>query len=349
VTVRPTPIGPEAARIIGLVGNIRENNVAKERTVDKYHVKIDEIPSVLSMSSDGIEFIVPGLIASSAVTAITGDAGAGKTTFATALAGHVACGAEFLGRGCLQRPVLILDRENTAPVVQERITRLRIQDGSSLRIWGGWLPDEAPEPGATVILEWIDRCNPKPLIIVDSLIAFLAGDENDAQVVRAFMQQLRNLADAGAAVVVLHHSGKGESTRDYRGSSDFKASIDVGYSLSSFGEGCLDRLRLKAFKTRFVVVSDLILRYSDGEFTADEKPNTVNATVTAQLTELLRTNPGIKSKEFEEKAANARLGWNRARQFLKDGLASGSVRSESGARNVRFHYLVESEAENDLF
>jgi hypothetical protein len=71
------------------------------------------------------------------------------------------------------------------------------------------------------------------------------------------MSQLRRLADMGAAVIVLHHSGKGESARDYRGSSDIKAAIDVGYLLTNMGDGGLDRLRLKAFKTRFQVDTDL--------------------------------------------------------------------------------------------
>lgn len=351
MTVRPIPIGHEAARIIGLAGNgaTGSNASAQQRPTDaKCRVKIDEIPSVHSVSSAGIEFIIPGLIASSAVTAITGDAGAGKTTFATALAGCVACGTEFLGRESLQRPVLILDRENTAPIVQERLTRLRIQDGSGLRIWGGWLPDEAPEPGASVILEWVDRCNPKPLIIVDSLIAFLDGDENDAQVVRAFMQQLRNLADAGAAVVVLHHSGKGESSRKYRGSSDFKASIDVGYTLANLGGRELDRLRLEAFKTRFTVTADLILHYADGCFLSDERPNSVSRTVTEQLTDLLRQNPGIRSTDFEALAGERGLGRDRGRQFLRDGVSIGSIRQTGGPKNSKFNYLTgDSEATND--
>ena len=245
-----------------------------------------------------------------------------------------------MGRPCTQRSVLILDRENTAPIVQERLKRLRIQDGSALKIWGSWLEEPAPEPGAMCILEWVQTYQPKPLIILDSLIAFLDGDENDAKVVRAFMQQIRRLADVGAAVIVLHHTGKGETSRKYRGSSDFKASVNVGYTLVNLGSGELDRLRLEAFKTRFTASTDLILHYADGRFVSDDRPIAVQRTVTEQLTDLLRSNPGIRSSDFENLAAQGDLGRDRARRFIRDGLATGRVEQEGGGKNAKSNYLI---------
>jgi hypothetical protein len=310
---------------------------------EKQHpTPIDAIKSVYAFNSAGMEFAIDGVIACSAVTSITGDAGAGKTTLATALGAHVACGEDFLGRCCTQRKVLILDRENTVPVVQERLTRLHIQDGGDLKIWGAWNGTEAPEPSAPSLLRWVVQTIPKPLVIVDSFIAFVNGDENDSYIVRTFMQQLRRLADAGAGVVVLHHTGKGESSRHYRGSSDFKAAIDVGFSLANVGGGSrLERLRLKAFKTRFTVENDLIITYADGQFSADNRPNAVSRTVTQQLTELLRQNSGICSGEFEELASKRNLGRDRARQFLRDGVTTGDIRQEKGAKNSHFNYLAE--------
>jgi hypothetical protein len=301
-------------------------------------MRIEDIPSVFTLNSQGIQWAVEGMIAEGSITGFCGEAGGGKSTAITALAGHVAAGVDFLGRRCAPRQVLIEDRENPLPVIVERFERLGVQDGGGLKIWGAWLPQPVPQPAASSIQAWVERSHPKPLIIIDSLIAFLEGDENDAAVMRAFMQQLRTLADLGAAVIVLHHSGKGEATRNYRGSSDFKASIDVGYTLTNLGEGQLDRLRLKAFKTRFTVVSDLILYYRDGQFTADDRPAAVTETVTAQLVALLQQNPGISAREFEQKAADAGLGWGRARQFINDGKSTGSIRQERGPRNQLFHF-----------
>jgi hypothetical protein len=315
--------------------------IVSEPPAHEPKVAINEIPSVHSINSKGIEFIVEGLIAAGTVNGLTGEAGCGKTTLTTALAGSVSCGVDFLGHRCEKRPVLILDRENTLPIVQERLSRLGIQDGSNLKIWGSWLAEDAPMPGGACVKAWVQATDPKPLIIVDSLIAFLDGDENDARVVRAFMQQFRDLANLGATVIFLHHSGKGESSRAYRGSSDIKASIDVGYLLTNLGEGQLDRLRLKAFKTRFTVITDLILHYLDGQFTADDRPEAVAQTVTQQLTALLRGNPGVTTRKFQQLAVTAGLGERRAFDFLKDGVEAGCVRRERGLRNSIAHYLNE--------
>jgi len=64
--------------------------------------------------------------------------------------------------------------------------RLRLADCPDLRVWGGW-PYEAPQPGSPAVLEWVNACEVKPLIIVDSLSAFFSGDQNDATEMRAFM------------------------------------------------------------------------------------------------------------------------------------------------------------------
>jgi AAA domain-containing protein len=337
MSARHVGISSEAASIIGITSK-RAVSASGRPGEAASKVKIDEIGSVFSFDSEGIEFAAPDLIACSAITAITGDAGAGKTTFTTKLVASIACGAEFLGRECSKRRVLILDRENSLPIVQERLTRLRVQDGSDLRIWGSWLPEEAPQPGAPMILDWVTAHDPRPVVVIDSLIAFFTGDENSSSDVRPFMQQLRRLADAGAAVIVLHHSGKGETSRAYRGSSDIKAAIDVGYSLMNLEEGRLDRLRLKAFKTRFLVTEDLILHYRDGEFVPDNSPGAIGIALTDQLTKLLWATPGIRSADFESKAASQGLGRDRAREFLRNGIAPKTVRQEIGPKNAKFHY-----------
>ena len=75
---------------------------------------------------------------------------------------------------------------------------------------------------------------------------------------RAFMNQCRKLADLGATVAVVHHDGKADSARDYRGSSDFKAAIDGGFHVTNFGEnGLLDKLVLRCFKSRFGFAGEL--------------------------------------------------------------------------------------------
>jgi len=287
---------------------------------------IENIKTVADYSGTSIEYVYPGMLAIGTVNLLTGDAGSGKTSYATFIAHQASA----------ERPVLYLDRENPLPVKIELLNRLGVSDGGNLKIWGGWCEREPPGPDSATLLSWVKACEPKPLLIWDSLISFhTSGDENDAGETRRYMQGYRRLADLGATVLALHHSGKGESTKDYRGSSDIKASIDTGWHLANFGEGRLERLRLRAFKCRFAVPSDLILTYAEGRFTSDAT-NTVR-TVTELLIDLLKAHPGIKAADFQALARDKGLGRDRARQFLESGVEAHRIRQDKGDHGAKLH------------
>ena len=294
---------------------------------------ISKIPLLRECGGHGVDYLIEPVLPVGAVTAITGDSGSGKSTLVSAWGGKVAHDG---------RPVLVLDRENPISVVLDRFERLGISDGPLLHYWGGWLSDEAPQPAAGVVLTWVVSCDPRPLVIIDSLVAFHGGDENDASAMRGFMHQCRKLADLGATVVVIHHDGKGESSKDFRGSSDFKAAVDVAFHVSNSSEdGRLSTLRLRCYKSRFGFAGELIYRYADGQFLRDEDQNAAKRSVTEQLTELLRGNPGIDATSFEKLAVDRKLPRSRARQFLNDGLLAETIRRETGGRNTKRHFLVE--------
>src|SRR6185312_10176572 len=141
---------------------------------------------------------------------------------------------------------------NPLSVVKERRQRIGVAwDDPRIKDWAGWSATEAPLPDDHVIVEWVTASDPKPLVVTDSYGAFQNGDQNDATMCRVFMHRCRRLADLGATVVVIHHDGKAESSRDYRGSSDFKAAVDLAFHVTNLGEGgLLGRLILRAWKTR---------------------------------------------------------------------------------------------------
>jgi hypothetical protein len=52
----------------------------------------------------------------------------------------------------------------------------------------GKRPNFSVDP--SMISEWVNACEARPVIVVDSIIAFFTGDENSSSDVRPFMQQL---------------------------------------------------------------------------------------------------------------------------------------------------------------
>ena len=302
-------------------------------------LSINDIPSVFALPHRPIEFAIPGVIAYEAVTLISGDSGCGKSTFVTALGAQVATGRGFLGRLVSHAaPVLYLDRENPLSVIQERFRRLKTTDGENFKYFGNHLGVEVPVPGSAEVLDWVRACDPKPLVIVDSMIAFLSGSENNATEVRAFMQQLRNLATLGAAVILLHHPGKSETSQEFRGSSDIKAAVDVAYKLRNFGGNRLTRLSLEAFKVR-IAVTDLTISYDNGVFSTDDVPGAINS----GLEELLRGNPNVKTSEFEKLASSKGFTRTQTRTFIDNGEANGAITMRKGPNNSRIIELTDTQ------
>jgi hypothetical protein len=318
----------------------RPNGKLKTKSAPKIR-SIADVPLLHDCETTPITYLEEPVLVAGAVTALTGDAGCGKSTLLCAMARriHAAGLPSSPGRRAPTRPVLILDRENPKAVVEDRFRRLGMTDDETFRVWGGWTGQEAPQPASAIVLGWVAECKPSPLVIVDSMSAFHGGDENSASETRAFLHQLRRLADLGAAVAVQHHDGKAESAKDYRGSSDFKAAVDCAFHVSNFSEdGKLGKLVLRCYKSRFGFAGEVVYEYASGKLLRAEQA-TATQTVTEQLTALLRTNPGVGARDFDQLAANRGLGRNRARGWLNDGVLSGAIQMARGRNNGRRYFL----------
>ena len=136
---------------------------------------------------------------------------------------------------------------------------------------------------------------------------------------------------------------KARGNKEPRGSSDFKASIDVGFVLANLGDRPGSHLRLKSFKSRFAVQPELIVHYTADGFQIDSRP--VSKTNEELLTDLLIAHPHVTASEFEDRAAEISVPRNRAREFLVNGKASGEIRVKKGQRNSQHHIWVGSKSE----
>jgi hypothetical protein len=271
-----------------------------------------------------ITYIEQPVLVEASVTALTGDAECGKSTLACAWAKRSG------------RKALLLDRENSMWGIGDRFDRLGIRKNDpAFKVWAGWQPEQAPIPFSPIIVEWVQSCDRPPIVIIDSLSGFYNGSQNDAEAMRAFMHQCRRLADLNAAVIVIHHDGKAETAKDYRGSTDFKAAIDAGYHVTNASETRrLHRIALRCFKSRFGLTETVAYLYNDGALTREQDYCVPN--VSERLRDLLRENPGITKSAFRKLAADKNLGRNRADKWVETNKASRHIRS-SGNRLFSAH------------
>lgn len=301
---------------------------------------LDGIKPFRTYNVPPVKYLIPGFLPEGCITMFSGGAGSGKSSLVMKLTDEISNGKPLFGWQQAARKVLYLDRENPPGVVDERFNRMRIGYGDNFKYFGGHLGIDIPKrifsmPG---FKQWLNRDSVKPIVVVDSQIAFQEGKETDSNDVRAFYQPLRDLTFQGITVIVIHHTGKGESTKEFRGSEDIRAAVDVGYTVNNATKGVLSKLTLSAFKCRIKIEEELAFNYVDGEFI----PQNLKAAKDELLTMILRNHPGINKTEFRKLAMDKQISRDKADNFIETGIGFGTVLTRKGESNANLLYLPES-------
>lgn len=326
----------------GLLDEIRSERPRPVSDVPRVRniTSLDQLGSVWQKQAS-MDWLVPDLIAEGSVNLLASESGTGKTWLAYFLAGCVARGSQVFGKQAAKRKVLYLDGENPLFVVKDRLDNLGIEDTPNLKIWGGWEVDPPPGPDDSLIVEFAKK--ERPLLIWDSLVQFHPGDEQSATATRQFMRQFRELAHTGATTLILHNTGKSESSQEYRGSSDIKAVVDSAFKLKSVvkDQTRLDRLTLDPFKCRLAPLQPMGLRYIQGKgfaktdyaAPADTKPDAPEV-----VRGIVEANPGLNQTEIVERAQGEGIAKHKAEDALKDEVVFTSTK---GPGNSRLYSLAE--------
>jgi hypothetical protein len=302
--------------------------------------RIEDLESIFACESEPTKYLIEPELPKKALVVLVGASEAGKTTLVCAWA------RDLLARG---HSVLILDRDkNPRERIRDRMERLGITDSGRLHVWDSEQNEQPPQPDDPRIVEWVKRrCEEdgkSPFIIIDSLIGFFDGDEdeNNSRDMRRHLNRSRVLNSAGGTVVELHHANK---EGKIRGSSDLEPDIDQAFFVNNrdrAGGRQLDVITLKFVKSRYGRSGSLMYFYQGGAMVRDERPQVDDRVDSEKLTTLLRLNPGVTGTRFEELAAKDTITREVARRFLGNGcLPRGGIQRKPLKKGNGFRYYLE--------
>jgi primase-polymerase (primpol)-like protein len=261
-----------------------------------------------------VEYFDEPFIMKNAITAFTGEASHGKSTFVLSRLHDVA-------NKHPNAMVIYCDADNPAAIAQERSERLRGPLDDRISYWGGFLTDaegHLVQPWDIGCLDWIPliekiRSTGKdPIIVFDTLNSFMNGqDENNNAVVGKIMNHMRMMTNCGATVLIIHHTGKSPTSKESRGASSFKGGVDAGWLIDSYIiDTEIKTMTVSAWKSRIGKTAKFTYTMTDGRpVTVGDDSNTM------LILNFILTHQG-KTKDAIEKAAKGKFG----RQAVRDAI-----------------------------
>ena len=190
--------------------------------------------------------LVRGLLLAGSAALLFGPSGCGKTHLATDLALHVAAGLPWHDRATEASGVVYVALEGGAGFRNRVAAWLHDHptiDPGALPFAAVTAPVRLIEPeGGDALIAAILAAGPAleadvRLVVIDTVSRALAGgDENDPVAMGALVATIDRIRDeTGAAVLMIHHSGK-DTTRGARGHSLLRAAVDTEIEVSATGE-----------------------------------------------------------------------------------------------------------------
>lgn len=192
------------------------------------------------------EFIVAGLLETSALALGFGEPGCGKSfLFAVDVLACVATGKDFHGRKVKRGPAILIAGEGQNGL-RRRFEGWQRHHGVALdqaslfisRRPAQFLSEASAQAVADAVDEVARSEGPPVLIVVDTLARnFGPGDENSTAEMGAFVAAMDALKarHSGCSVLIVHHSGHGDKNRA-RGAIALKGALDAEFAVTKAGD-----------------------------------------------------------------------------------------------------------------
>jgi AAA domain len=187
----------------------------------------DDLVLVADVEREQVRWLWPGRIPLGKISVIDGDPGTGKSTLTLTISAKVTTGSPFPDgtRPEVGDVILLSAEDDIGDTIRPRLEAA----GADLeRCWV--LPDVRPEgepprppelPADLFLLEDLVKSKGAALVVVDPLMAFLAGQvdsHRDQDVRRVLASMAYMAANTGCAVLIVRHMNKGQGSALYRGS-----------------------------------------------------------------------------------------------------------------------------------
>lgn len=371
----------ELRRIFEDIGRKEELRRSAQPTVATAPAETDKLivhpcDEIMAKPYKPDSFVIDRLIPEGMVSAITSQAGVGKSIIALEMAKSIASGKPFLGQfKTKQMPVLIIDQEMSPNTIVGRFHSLI--DDPKLPIFTSYetfLKITNPEDYAK-IADAI-REHGTGLVILDTLVTFHSGDENQVNEMRDVMGALMRLcAECKVTVLLAHHQRKGAygeqaSQASMRGSTEIAAKISCQMTLENKGRKEFDEttgettalLTMEQHKSRLPIgfkkftiksvynekTNKTVISY-EGE--CEDKKAVKAAALTEEMTKVIQTSPHGKltRQQIIDELKGMKLGGvKKIDDALKEMIGNGQLFEEEQPGTKARLYSVATLEPSDI-
>jgi len=285
-------------------------------------------------------YLIKTLLAAGDFVCIFGAPGAGKSLFGPHIGYRVARGEPAFGMRTKPGIVFYVAAED-ASGLKQRVAALRLRHGDApnFRVVGG-VSDLFTDDSSNLASLTKAVVEQRPVVIfIDTLaMAFPGLEENDAKSMQRVIDVSRQLAEHGAAVVLIHHDTKAGGGTP-RGHSKLDGALDMAIHVKRDSDGIV---RGKLTKNRNGTTDrDIAFRIGTEELGADEDGDPITAALVEELSGIAAERPKNLApsqrealailEELELKGAVTSDGWLAA---CVDGSRVSQSESTKSRRDV---------------